>query len=141
MKGRLILYRDGQPRSTYPLPEPGTTIGRDAENHICLDDTMVSRRHCVIHAKDGMWVIKDLTSLNGVKVNGTLVKNAVLVNGDSIVIGPFSLVFQTASDEDESERDSDESPTTQYRPEIHGDRGSMPAPETIRLPQKKDISG
>ena len=88
MKARLATYRDGKLQETYPLPEPGTTIGRDEENHICLDHVLVSRRHAAIKAKDDMWVIKDLDSTNGIEVNGASVKYAVLKNADVIVIGP-----------------------------------------------------
>jgi adenylate cyclase len=99
MKARLAAYKDGKLQSMFPLPVPGTTIGRDAENHVRLDHPLVSRRHCAIHAKDGMWVIKDLGSTNGVEVNGAFVTNAMLQNGDTIGIGPFALIFEIAADD------------------------------------------
>jgi pSer/pThr/pTyr-binding forkhead associated (FHA) protein len=144
MKARLAAYRDGKLQATYPLPEPGTTIGRDAENHIQLNHPMVSRRHSAIHAKDGMWVIKDLSSTNGVQVNGAPVTNAVLKNGDAIGIGPFYLVFETAADGAEwAPAGSNPLPTSRRLPTIPEGREIRPAPNTmpIRLvPPKPDPS-
>lgn len=98
MRARLARYEGGKLSITFPLPTPGSTIGRDFGNQIRLPDTEVSRQHAVIHAKDNMWVIKDLGSTNGVIVNGKKVEHALLKNGDSIAIGPFQFVFQTVDD-------------------------------------------
>jgi pSer/pThr/pTyr-binding forkhead associated (FHA) protein len=99
MKARFAAYNGKILESSYPLPEPGTTIGRHADNHICLNDALMSRQHAVVHAKDGMWVIKDLESTNGVVVNGARVKHAVLKSGDQVQIGPFEFVFETIKDD------------------------------------------
>ena len=128
MKAQLAAYKEGKLQSTYPLPEPGTTIGRGEENHIRLDHPLVSRRHCTIHAKDGMWVIKDLSSKNGIQVNGASVTSAMLKNGDSIVIGPFSLVFETDPGEDDGGTQSE---TTRYRPPVAEGPKPKPAAETV----------
>ncbi|MFA6003046.1 MAG: FHA domain-containing protein [Elusimicrobiota bacterium] len=95
MKARLAIYKDGKLTTAYPLPEPGATIGRDADNFIKLEDTMVSRYHAEVHAKDDMWVLKDLNSTNGIFVNGSRVKNAVLKPQDKVRIGPFEMVFES----------------------------------------------
>jgi pSer/pThr/pTyr-binding forkhead associated (FHA) protein len=101
MKARLALYKDGKLQAAYPLPEPGTSIGRGDDNYIGLNDPNISRQHAKIHAKDNMWVIKDLESTNGIIVNGAQVKHAVLKNEDEISIGPFDFVFELAPDEAE----------------------------------------
>ena len=99
MKARIIVVEGGKPGVVFPLPEPGTTIGRGDENHIRLRDPDVSRRHAAIHAKDNMWVIKDQGSTNGLFVNGARVAHAVLKNRDKIGIGPFELVFEAVADD------------------------------------------
>ena len=98
MKARLAKYEDGKVAAAFPLPEPGTTIGRAEENFIRLNDPQVSRYHAEVHAKDNMWLIKDRDSTNGLVVNGQRVPHAVLKNGDKIAIGPFELVFETITD-------------------------------------------
>lgn len=98
MKARLARYDGGKVVAAFPLPEPGATIGRAEENFIRLADPQVSRYHAEVHAKDNMWLIKDRDSTNGLVVNGSRVRNAVLNNGDKIVIGPFELIFETLAD-------------------------------------------
>jgi len=94
MKARLAMYKNGTLDRAFPLPEPGTTIGRDDDNYIRLSDPRVSRKHAAILAQDDMWMINDLESTNGVLVNGARVKNAVLKNRDVIRIGPFEMTFE-----------------------------------------------
>jgi pSer/pThr/pTyr-binding forkhead associated (FHA) protein len=66
-------------------------IGRhsDADIRLALPD--VSRRHCRIVFAHGAWQLFDLSSLNGVFVNGERVQRASLKEGDQLKIG--GLVF------------------------------------------------
>ena len=96
MKARLVSYRDGKEDLTFPILDKKTTIGRDADNFIQLPDRMVSKHHAVIHTKPDGWEIEDLGSTNGVLVQGARLKASALKQGDSVTIGPFNLVFQTA---------------------------------------------
>lgn len=101
MKARLAAYDAGTLRCAYPLPQPGTTIGRAPDNHILLDDASVSRHHAAVHAKDDMWVIKDLGSKNGVAVNGAPTTHAALKHGDQVRIGHAEFIFETMPDDKE----------------------------------------
>lgn len=101
MKARLAVLKDGRLDYGYPLNETLTTIGRDAGNLVQLPHVEVSKRHAIIHAKDGGWAIEDLKSTNGVQVNGAPVTRTALKNGDRIRIGPFEIVFETGPDDAE----------------------------------------
>jgi pSer/pThr/pTyr-binding forkhead associated (FHA) protein len=72
---------------TFYLDKPVVSIGRLAENDICLEDSFVSRHHCVIRNVDGQYVIEDLNSANGTYVNGERVNACSLAEGDLIRIG------------------------------------------------------
>ena len=72
---------------TFYLDKPVVSIGRLAENDICLEDSFVSRHHCVIRNVDGLYVIEDLNSANGTYVNGERVNACSLAEGDLIRIG------------------------------------------------------
>lgn len=74
--------------------EPGElVVGRSSKADVRLDDDMVSRRHCIIHVGDGI-VLEDLSSRNGVLVNGARVaKRSELRHGDEITIGRHRLVI------------------------------------------------
>src|SRR4051812_45552706 len=77
------------------LAGPVLGIGRDATNAIHLHDTEVSRRHAELQLTlDGAgYRIYDRDSANGVFVNGTQVKDAVLRSGDEVQIGQTVLVY------------------------------------------------
>lgn len=66
-------------------------IGRVATADIALPGENVSRRHCEIRYWAGDYVIKDLHSRNGTRVNGERVAVAVLRLNDVIEVGSFSI--------------------------------------------------
>ena len=63
------------------------TVGRDASCDISLDDSTVSRRHARLIFRDGVWVIQDLASKNGLTVNGAAVGRCQLRAGDRVSLG------------------------------------------------------
>ena len=73
------------------------TMGRDAANHIRIDDFSVSRRHCMIVRDGERYVIRDMGSHNGTFVNGTAVEERVLENGDRIAVGASVFEFTIAN--------------------------------------------
>jgi ABC-type multidrug transport system ATPase subunit/pSer/pThr/pTyr-binding forkhead associated (FHA) protein/ABC-type multidrug transport system permease subunit len=78
-------------------PEP-LAIGRDASNDVVLADPNVSRFHAeVARLGDGRVAIRDLGSRNGTRVDGELVRSAVLQPGSDVGIGPYRLVFDGAA--------------------------------------------
>ena len=99
-KTRLAVYKGNKLDLALPVTEAATTIGRDDGNSLQLPDPQVSKRHAVIRAKGDVWMIEDLNSTNGIKVNGESVKRAELNNGDRIRIGPFELVFESTTDDE-----------------------------------------
>ena len=68
-------------------------IGRSAESDILLDDITVSRHHAVIEKNDSSYIIRDLESLNGTYINGNIVNEIELNNGDRIQIGKYVFLF------------------------------------------------
>ena len=69
------------------------SIGRDYESNIFLDDITVSRNHASIEKIGSNYIFKDLGSLNGSYVNGTLSDNINLKSGDRIQIGKYIFLF------------------------------------------------
>lgn len=71
-----------------PLSDKPLTIGRHSDNTLVLNDGRASRYHCVIaRTPDGQYLIRDLDSRNGTRVNGQPIKAKVLSSGDQITIG------------------------------------------------------
>jgi transcriptional regulator with GAF, ATPase, and Fis domain len=83
----------------YDVEGDEAVLGRDAEAGIHLADPRLSRKHCrVYRAADG-WHVADLGSRNGTSVNGVLVVDDVLKDGDRIDIGRTRLVAGLPSEE------------------------------------------
>lgn len=87
MDARLwIIGSEGEPRS-FPLDER-TTVGRDAEADLRLDDEAVSSRHLLIEERGGVLMATDLDSRNGTALNGEpLDRPRRLRDGDVLRLG------------------------------------------------------
>jgi hypothetical protein len=72
----------------------GITIGRSAENHIRIPDTMVSRLHAVIRYAQGRYFLQDQQSTHGILLNGQPIQASVLNDGDVITIGDSEFEFR-----------------------------------------------
>lgn len=78
----------------FDLPRGATILGRSSDCHVTIEDPLVSRHHARIVLEGDRAVVYDLNSRNGVKVNGSSVKDPVeLKDGDRLRIGTQELVF------------------------------------------------
>ena len=77
-----------------------TRLGRSDDNDFMLASDMVSRYHAVIDEGQGGWVVRDLGSKNGTRVNGTLVATHLLRDGDLLRFGSFELAYRELSVEE-----------------------------------------
>lgn len=67
-------------------------IGRGPEADVVIDNSTVSRRHTSLALKDGQYLLADLLSMNGTKVNRRKIRSAVPISKhDQITIGKFEL--------------------------------------------------
>lgn len=90
----LTLFRPtrGQPMRLLHSP---IHIGRHLSNEIIVNDRRVSRHHAEIRYERGQFVLYDLSSTNGVKINGVATRQPVpLRNNDLITVGSHEFVFQ-----------------------------------------------
>ncbi|HWH95823.1 MAG TPA: DUF3662 and FHA domain-containing protein [Baekduia sp.] len=77
------------------VPPGGALIGRSRDCDIVLDDSNVSRRHAEISPSGQGFLIQDLGSTNGVRVNGRHVDGPhPLESGDQIELGTVSVRFE-----------------------------------------------
>src|SRR6266576_654405 len=82
-------------RKQLVLSRDPISIGRHHENKLVLPDSMVSRFHCVIEKVPDGYLIRDLGASNPTRVNGRVVKSALLAPGDEIMVGSTKLVLVT----------------------------------------------
>ena len=90
-RGRAYLYVDGR---AEPVGAQGAVLGRSRDADITIDDPNVSRRHAEVRPSGGSWIVNDLGSTNGIKVNGRRVDHQPLGAGDQITIGVTDLTFE-----------------------------------------------
>lgn len=77
------------------LSERIVTIGRLPDCTIALPDANVSRKHTEVHPRGTTFVIVDLGSTNGTKVNGTRIDGErTLTDGDIVSVGSTHLRFE-----------------------------------------------
>ena len=79
--------------TTYPLVGPDVALGRGLENTIVLEDRRVSRSHARLILASGHWTVRDEGSTNGTFVNGRMVTQHALKNGDRLSLGGLDLIF------------------------------------------------
>lgn len=92
--GVLIVRRGPNAGSRFDLSDEVTTVGRNPDSDIFLDDVTVSRRHAEITHAEGSFTVKDLGSLNGTYLNRERIEEAApMHSGDELQIGKFRLVF------------------------------------------------
>ncbi len=89
-----FLEVKGGPKSRrIELDGSSVTFGRLPENTVAVDDSALSRRHCVIECVDGAWQVRDLDSRNGTRVNGGKITSRRLQNLDVVRIGKLEIRF------------------------------------------------
>jgi hypothetical protein len=77
------------------LLQPNTRLGRAPDNEIVLQDAQVSRYHATIVLAGEAYLITDLGSANGTRVNQSRIERpSALRHGDVIAIGSQRLRFQ-----------------------------------------------
>src|SRR5256885_6455512 len=84
MPPQLVALTDGP---SIMLDKPILLIGRHQECDIQIQSRKVSRRHCAIAQVQDYLVVRDLSSTNGIRINGVRVAEGRLAEGDELTIG------------------------------------------------------
>jgi pSer/pThr/pTyr-binding forkhead associated (FHA) protein len=94
-KGVALVVRSGGDMAGEVFTPEGesTTVGREADSDIFLDDITVSRNHAVVIKKEDGYFVQDHGSLNGTYVNNVRVETQKLTDGDQLQVGKYKLTF------------------------------------------------
>jgi pSer/pThr/pTyr-binding forkhead associated (FHA) protein len=90
---RLVLQPAGL---RLEVTRPEAIVGRHSGADVRLALPEVSRRHCRLYFEAGHWRIEDLSSLNGVFLNGERMHTATLRNGDQVQLGQYAFRVEHA---------------------------------------------
>jgi hypothetical protein len=86
-----LVLADGR---RVQLGDDPVRIGRLPDCTIPLSDSQASRHHAEVHRTDNGFGVVDLDSLNGTTVNGVVIHEKELEDGDVITIGETAIRYE-----------------------------------------------
>jgi len=92
----LIIHHGPGMGSRFLLDADSAIAGRHPDAEIFLDDVTVSRRHAEFTRDGTVFSVRDLGSLNGTYVGGTMTDSALLADGVDVQVGKFRLTFHAS---------------------------------------------
>ncbi|RLC77431.1 MAG: hypothetical protein DRJ03_26870 [Chloroflexi bacterium] len=93
--GRPFLILEGQRHVN--LIQSVVSIGRALDNDVIIEDPRVSRRHAQLRRRYGRYVLYDLASSGGTKINDYPVKECVMHAGDVISLAGVQVIYSEDS--------------------------------------------
>ncbi len=90
---RLVVLNEPAAGAEFSLNKPIMRIGRDERLDIWINHKSISHEHAEIQLSEGAVTVFDLESANGVRVNGSDTKRAILESGDVLELGAVSFRF------------------------------------------------
>jgi general secretion pathway protein A len=91
---KIVLSTDGKTVAELHLVPGRKVVGRTPDNDLQIDSKFISRHHCqVVTGSDGISVIEDLNSTNGIMVGGKRVRRHTLRDGDVVTMGQHEILY------------------------------------------------
>ena len=88
-----IVPAEGEPFE-YSLEVDSLVIGRSSRCDLAVADRCLSRQHIRIYNADDQWMVEDMGSRNGTRVNGTMISGpAPIASGDVIDASMSRITF------------------------------------------------
>ena len=89
-----VCNKDGVLLRAYALGDgQEVMIGRDSHCDICIENSSVSRAHCVVERHGVGFVLRDLASTGGTYLGGDRLDEVRLTDGLEVTVGPAVLKF------------------------------------------------
>lgn len=88
-EGAYLIYN----QLIFPLKHLVTYIGRKSDNDLVIQEPTISRKHAEIRYEGGEFILFDLDSVNGTRINNQEIEKSVLLPGTLIYLGDVALVF------------------------------------------------
>ena len=100
MPAKLAIHVPTQAVAIHVLADGADlTLGRSPDNDCVLAHDSVSRRHARLFNDGERWIVEDLGSKNGVRVNGSRVERAELADDQWLAVGDVFCEFERVAPE------------------------------------------
>lgn len=91
---KLVLSNEGKTVAELHLVPGRKVVGRTPDNDLQIDSKFISRHHCqIVTGSDGISVIEDLNSTNGIVVGGKRTRRHTLRDGDVVSLGQHDILY------------------------------------------------
>lgn len=95
--GWLRILTPGFEPTFFELPEGVVTLGRRADNPLCLAHDTVSGRHCDLAEADDLLTILDHGSTNGTFIGGERIEQGTVAPGETFQLGGVELSYEVTA--------------------------------------------
>jgi pSer/pThr/pTyr-binding forkhead associated (FHA) protein len=131
-----LMVRSGSLKGQrFSIKVPVVNVGRADYNDICLPEESVSTTHAKLQRREGIWVLVDLESTNGTKVDGEPVAGEVpLAPGALIRFGDVQTIFEPTDDTIDAAKGSSTKVISAVQ-EVRGVSGPQAATPEVPLPR------
>ncbi|HBL32057.1 MAG TPA: hypothetical protein DD490_34980 [Acidobacteria bacterium] len=92
---RLYVAEGPDRGETVALEGAAVTVGRSRTCALCLAEPNASKEHLRLSWEKGGWVLTDLESSFGTRVNGQAVQKQALAPLDRIAVGDTVIIFES----------------------------------------------
>lgn len=107
---KLIVLKNHQPQNEITVDTTDIQemyeiyVGRSEDCHLQIDDPIISRHHFVLKNKLSNWYFEKISQLGVITLDGSIVTNTEIRNGDEIKCGPYSILISGLIDNRISEK-------------------------------------
>jgi predicted component of type VI protein secretion system len=135
----FLKIQDGMAKGhRIQIDRDEVVIGRASENVVQIDDPSVSGRHCSITRQGRRFILRDLGSTNGTRLNGVRIDSYQLSAKDLISVGSIDVLFDGEDVDDHMEG---EIPPTIIRPAPPRSVAAAQQTEAIPFAQRETSRG
>ena len=97
---KLKITLPGGITASHDLSDDSITLGRVADNAIQIDDASVSSHHAELTRDGSDYILRDLDSTNGTRLNGVSHSEGKLKDGDQITFGEIDALYESENPAD-----------------------------------------
>jgi predicted component of type VI protein secretion system len=132
---RIIITEPGKSPQPYriTLDRTSTTFGRGSDNNIVIEAGSASTNHCVMKRIDGGFILEDLGSTNGIKIDDNRFRIIDLEDGNIYKIGGDVEMEYTLSEEEVAELSKED-----FKPHQAAQLPTAPPPSPPKDEPKED---